>query len=102
MSNLTSDEVNKIETDIPGTTTTLDIKRTYVKTAGSDEKERRRVLRRRSGRLPGSQRGRRAVEMIAMEAHKRHKAAVMVTHDQRVLDLADAVYRMEDGRLVRQ
>lgn len=37
-----------------------------------------------------------------MEAHKRHKAAVMVTHDQRVLDLADAVYRMEDGRLVRQ
>ncbi|KFI47424.1 ABC transporter, ATP-binding protein [Bifidobacterium boum] len=42
------------------------------------------------------------MEMIAMEAHKRHKAAVMVTHDQRVLDLADAVYRMEDGRLVRQ
>ena len=39
MSNLTSDEVNKIETDIPGTTTTQDIQRTYVKTAGSDEKK---------------------------------------------------------------
>lgn len=49
-----------------------------------------------------AERGRRAVEMIAMEVHKRRKAAVMVTHDQRVLDLADAIYRLEDGRLVLQ
>ena len=46
-----------------------------------------------------SVRGRSAVSMIAAEVHRRNKAAVMVTHDQRVLDLADTVYRMEDGRL---
>ena len=45
------------------------------------------------------QRGRHVVEMIRMEGHKRNKAAVMVTHDERVLDLADRVYRMEDGKL---
>lgn len=47
-----------------------------------------------------SERGKRAVEMIAMEVHKRKKAAIMVTHDQRVLDLADIIYQMNDGKLV--
>ncbi|MDD6255241.1 MAG: ATP-binding cassette domain-containing protein [Eubacteriales bacterium] len=46
-----------------------------------------------------SERGHQAVEMIRMEAHSRNKAAVMVTHDERVLDLADRIYRMEDGKL---
>ena len=46
-----------------------------------------------------SQRGRQAVKMIAMEVHKRNKAAIMVTHDSRVLDLVDIVYQMEDGKL---
>lgn len=46
-----------------------------------------------------SQRGRHAVEMIQMEVHKRNKAAIMVTHDERVLDLVDKIYRMEDGKL---
>ncbi|HCE78524.1 MAG TPA: hemin ABC transporter ATP-binding protein [Lachnospiraceae bacterium] len=46
-----------------------------------------------------SERGRHVVEMIRMEAHSRNKAAVMVTHDERVLDLADRIYRMEDGKL---
>lgn len=49
-----------------------------------------------------SERGRHVVEMIRMEVHKRRKAAVMVTHDERVLDLADTIYRMEDGRLTKQ
>ena len=48
-----------------------------------------------------SERGRHVVEMIQMEAHKRNKAAIMVTHDERVLDLADRVYRMEDGKIIR-
>ncbi len=48
-----------------------------------------------------SERGRHVVEMIQMEVHNRNKAAVMVTHDERVLDLVDTVYRMEDGRLKR-
>lgn len=46
-----------------------------------------------------SERGRHAVEMIQMEVHKRNKAAIMVTHDERVLDLVDKIYRMEDGKL---
>lgn len=48
-----------------------------------------------------SQRGRHAVEMIRMEVHKRNKAAVMVTHDDRILDLVDKVYKMEDGKLMK-
>ena len=34
-------------------------------------------------------RGRQVVEMIQMEVKKHNKAAIMVTHDERVLDLAD-------------
>ncbi len=49
-----------------------------------------------------SVRGRKVVSMIADEVHARGKAAIMVTHDQRVLDLADTVYRMEDGKLVKE
>lgn len=47
-----------------------------------------------------SGRGRDVVKMIQMEVHNRHKAAVMVTHDERILDLVDKVYRMEDGKLI--
>ena len=39
--------------------------------------------------------------MIQMEVKKHNKAAVMVTHDERVLDLADRVYRLENGILIR-
>ena len=48
-----------------------------------------------------SERGHHVVEMIRMEAHRRNRAAVMVTHDERVLDLADCIYRMEDGKLTK-
>lgn len=44
-------------------------------------------------------RGRQVAEMIRLEVKKHNKAAVMVTHDERVLDLADCVYRLENGRL---
>ncbi|MBC1522219.1 ABC transporter ATP-binding protein [Listeria aquatica] len=46
-----------------------------------------------------SERGRKVVEMIAWEVKRENKAAVMVTHDERVLDLCDRVVRIEDGRL---
>lgn len=46
-------------------------------------------------------RGRQVVEMIKKEVVKHNKAAIMVTHDERVLDLVDAVYRLEDGELLR-
>lgn len=47
------------------------------------------------------ERGRQVVSMIQKEVKKRQKAAVMVTHDERVLDLVDTIYHMEDGKLVR-
>ena len=47
-----------------------------------------------------AERGRLAVEMIRNEVKKRNKAAVMVTHDTRVLDLVDVVYRIDGGRLI--
>lgn len=44
-------------------------------------------------------RGRQVVEMIQMEVKKHNNAVVMVTHDERVLDLADWVYHLESGTL---
>ncbi|MFS0781401.1 ABC transporter ATP-binding protein [Bacillus sp. 1P06AnD] len=46
-----------------------------------------------------SERGRDVVEMLAQEVKRSKKAAVMVTHDHRMLDLCDRVLYMEDGRL---
>lgn len=46
-------------------------------------------------------RGRQVVEMIKNQVKKREKAAVMVTHDERILDLFDDIYRMENGILVK-
>ncbi|MDF2943191.1 MAG: hemin transporter ATP-binding protein [Herbinix sp.] len=46
-------------------------------------------------------RGRQVVEMIKKEVIKHKKAAIMVTHDERVLDLVDAVYRLDNGELKR-
>ncbi len=46
-----------------------------------------------------SARGRQVVELIRDQAKKRGKAALMVTHDERVLDLTDRVLRLEDGTL---
>lgn len=47
-----------------------------------------------------AERGRISVEMIRNEVKKRNKAAVMVTHDTRILDLTDRIYRIENGQLV--
>jgi len=44
-------------------------------------------------------RGRQVVEMIKKEVIKHNKAAIMVTHDERVLDLVDVVYRLDNGEL---
>lgn len=42
-------------------------------------------------------RGHKVVQMIADEVKRKNKAAIMVTHDERVLDLVDRVIRIEDG-----
>lgn len=44
-------------------------------------------------------RGRQVMKMIRLEVKKHNKAAVMVTHDERVLDLANRVCRLENGSL---
>ncbi|MDU5108353.1 ABC transporter ATP-binding protein [Clostridium sp.] len=48
------------------------------------------------------QRGCQVVQLIATEVKKRNKAAVMVTHDERVLDLVDSIYYLEEGKLVKR
>ncbi|MFD1739587.1 ABC transporter ATP-binding protein [Bacillus salitolerans] len=46
-----------------------------------------------------SERGRKVVEMISREVKSRKKAAIMVTHDERVLDLCDRILHIEDGKI---
>jgi len=44
--------------------------------------------------------GRSVMEMLRSEAD-RGKNVLLITHDERMLDLCDSVYRLEDGRLVK-
>ncbi|MGG3451224.1 ABC transporter ATP-binding protein [Domibacillus aminovorans] len=44
-------------------------------------------------------RGRDVVEMIADGVKRRNKAAIMVTHDERMLDVCDRIVRIEDGKI---
>jgi putative ABC transport system ATP-binding protein len=41
------------------------------------------------------------VKLLAREAHERQKAIVMVTHDERMTQWSDKIYRMSDGVLSR-
>jgi len=49
-----------------------------------------------------AERGRTVVEMLANEVKKRNKAAIMVTHDKRMLDLCDRVIFIENGHLTEK
>lgn len=49
-----------------------------------------------------SKRAHEVVKLIADEVKKRNKAAIMVTHDERMLAYCDKVYKMEDGTLTLQ
>lgn len=46
-----------------------------------------------------TKRAHEVVSLISQEVKSRKKAAVMVTHDERMLGYCDKVYRMEDGKL---
>jgi putative ABC transport system ATP-binding protein len=46
-----------------------------------------------------TKRAHEVVTLIAHEVRTRRKAAIMVTHDERLLSYCDKIYRMEDGRL---
>lgn len=46
-------------------------------------------------------RGRAVMQLLARVAHEQGTAVVVVTHDHRALEVFDAIYEMEDGRLMR-
>jgi len=46
-----------------------------------------------------SHRGRQVMELFRKVAHERGAAVIVVTHDQRSLDVFDRTYEMEDGEL---
>lgn len=46
-----------------------------------------------------SDRGRQVVELLADEVHSRNTAGILVTHDERLLDVADRVLRITDGEV---
>jgi putative ABC transport system ATP-binding protein len=46
-----------------------------------------------------STRGRQVMELFGKVAHEQNGAVIVVTHDQRALDVFDLIYEMEDGRI---
>lgn len=49
-----------------------------------------------------SNRGRQVVEMLSREVKSKNKGAIMVTHDERMLDLCDRVLHIEDGKIIEK
>lgn len=49
-----------------------------------------------------TERSREVVELIRNEVVQTSRTAIMVTHDERMLDLVNHVYRMEDGILTQE
>ncbi|MBQ0140862.1 MAG: ABC transporter ATP-binding protein [Kurthia sp.] len=49
-----------------------------------------------------SKRAVEVVKLLSNEVKQRNKAAIMVTHDERMLTYCDAVYRMDDGVLTKE
>jgi putative ABC transport system ATP-binding protein len=46
-----------------------------------------------------SHRGRQVMELFCKVAHERGAGVIVVTHDQRALDIFDRIFEMEDGKL---
>lgn len=44
--------------------------------------------------------GREVVNLLRTLAHEQGTTIILVTHDNRILDVADRILNMEDGRLV--
>lgn len=47
-------------------------------------------------------RGRQIAELLQKETKENHSAAIMVTHDERILDVVDRVYRLKEGQLFQE
>jgi putative ABC transport system ATP-binding protein len=48
-----------------------------------------------------SKTGREVTELMRRLSQEQGSAFLMVTHDNRILDIADRIMRMEDGRLIK-
>ncbi|WP_410985735.1 ABC transporter ATP-binding protein [Bacillus cereus] len=48
-----------------------------------------------------SKRAREVVEMMKQEVKKNKKAAIMITHDEKMLDVCDRILTLRDGKLLR-
>lgn len=46
-----------------------------------------------------TERAHQVADLLAEIAHKQNRGVVMITHDTRLLDKVDRIYRMEDGHL---
>ncbi|PCR99770.1 ABC transporter ATP-binding protein [Lactococcus fujiensis] len=42
------------------------------------------------------------VDLLKKEAHSKNKATIMVTHDARMIEHSDSIYRIEDGQLFKE
>ncbi|MED1410688.1 ABC transporter ATP-binding protein [Bacillus paramycoides] len=49
-----------------------------------------------------SKRAREVVEMMKHEVKKNKKAAIMITHDEKILDVCDRILTLRDGKLLRK
>ena len=47
-----------------------------------------------------SKRAREVVEMMKREVKESQKAAIMITHDERMLDVCDRILTLRDGQLI--
>ncbi|MBO1625029.1 ABC transporter ATP-binding protein [Bacillus arachidis] len=49
-----------------------------------------------------SKRAREVVERMKVEVKKNKKAAIMITHDEKMLDVCDRILTLRDGKLLRE
>ncbi|PGZ95277.1 hemin ABC transporter ATP-binding protein [Bacillus pseudomycoides] len=49
-----------------------------------------------------SKRAREVVELMKHEVKKKKKAAIMITHDEKMLDVCDRILTLRDGKLLRE
>lgn len=48
------------------------------------------------------ERGRQVVKLLSQEVKSKNKGAIMVTHDERMLDLCGRIFYMEDGQITKK
>ena len=77
----------------------LEVKATDGKTTVMTLTDKTKVKRGDATAALDSHRGRQVMELFRKVAHERGSAVMVVTHDQRSLDVFDRTYEMEDGLL---